>query len=151
MIICNFFISLETQIILFPSIQSFTNNFLINPFVLNCHEDARVNPRTNYYCQRFFFLFGDHARRLKSDSIFSRVAFSSSRISPTDSALVSDLLQSLGYLINDPFIPLLRSCSLLFDRVCEKRLWEEIFKQTSVLSQRSFICTISTVSLLKKQ
>lgn len=132
-------------------IQSFTNNFLINPFVLNCHEDACVNSRTNYYCQRFFFLFGDHARRLKSDSIFSRVAFSSSRISPTDSALVSDLLQSLGYLINDPFIPLLRSCSLLFDRVCEKRLWEEIFKQTSVLSQRSFICTISTVSLLKKQ
>lgn len=97
------------------------------------------------------FLFGDHARRLKSDSIFSRVAFSSSRISPTDSALVSDLLQSLGYLINDPFIPLLRFCSLLFDRVCEKRVWEEIFKQTSVLSQRSFICTISTVSHLKKQ
>lgn len=89
--------------------------------MLNCHEDARVSYRINHYCQRFF-LFGDHARRLKSDSIFSRVAFSSSRISPTDSALVSDLLQSLGYLINDPFIPLLRFCSLLFDRVCEKRV-----------------------------
>lgn len=89
--------------------------------MLNCHEDARVSSRINHYCQRFF-LFGDHARRLKSDSIFSTVAFSSSRISPTDSALVSDLLQSLGYLINDPFIPLLRFCSLLFDRVCEKRV-----------------------------
>lgn len=58
--------------------------------MLNCHEDARVNPRINHYCQRFF-LFGDHVRRLKSDSIFSRVAFSSSRISPTDSALVCQI------------------------------------------------------------